>query len=431
MNTVAKVNIWSDFVGAVAFNESTGYTAFEFDSNFLKKGLDLSPLIMPLNEFQRSKKIFSFPSLNKETYKGLPGLLADSLPDRFGNRLIDAWLAQSGRTAESFNSVERLCCIGKSGMGALEYEPANPEFESKTESVEIKHLVNLTKQILSDKNKLHTNIHDNPEKGLLEIIKIGTSAGGARPKAIIAYNEKTGEVKSGQIDGLTGFEYWIIKFDGVTDKQLINPKGYGKIEYAYYLMAADCGINMSPCKLLEENKRAHFMTKRFDRQGNIKLHLQTLCALAHFDYNDPASYSYEQAFQVLRRLKLPYSQMEELYHRMTFNVIARNQDDHTKNISFLMDQNGNWSLSPAYDVIYAFNPNNIWLKAHQMSVNGKREDITKKDLIETAANMNIKKPNEIIEKTIEVVSKWNHYAKRSDVDKEQIKAIGKTMLLKI
>ena len=427
MTTVAKVSIWNTQVGAVAWDDNKGYATFEYDSTFLKKLWDLSPLMMPLEQALDGKRIFSFPALNKETYKGLPGLLADSLPDRFGNALIDAWLARQGRSADSMNPVERLCYTGKRGMGALEYEPVlSPFTESSSGSLEIEALVHLAQNILSERKNLSVNLTHGPDEGLLDIIRVGTSAGGARAKAVIAYNPKTGEVRSGQLDNLKGFEYWIIKFDGVTNQELGDPRGYGRIEYAYYLMAKEAGINMSESRLFHENNRAHFMSKRFDRAGNKKIHMQTLCALAHFDYNDPDSYSYEQAFQVMRQLKMPYPEMEELFRRMVFNVIARNQDDHTKNISFLMEENDSWHLSLAYDVTYAFDPENKWMKAHQMSINGKRTDIDKTDLIALSEKMNIKKAHEIIGEVRSAVGKWKGVAKEAGVPPAQIKAIGQT-----
>lgn len=427
MVSIAKVNIWNTFVGAVAWNASSGYATFEFDPNFLKNKWDLSPLTMSIEDVSNVNSIFSFPHLNKETYNGLPGMLADSLPDKYGNKLIDAWLAQNGRDAGSFNPVERLCYMGKRGMGALEYEPAYP-FEDSSKSVEIEKLVQLAKDVLNDRKSLKTRVSDSSDEGLLDIIRVGTSAGGARAKAIIAYNEKTGDVRSGQIDDLEDYNYWIIKFDGVTNEQLGDPKGYGKIEYAYYLMAKECGINMMESRLLERNRRAHFMTRRFDRQGTKKLHLQTLCAIAHFDYNEPTAYSYEQAFQVMRQLRLPYRDAEELFRRMCFNVFARNQDDHTKNISFLMDENGQWALSPAYDVTYAYDPVNKWMKDHQMSINGKRKDIERLDMVALAKMMNIKKPDEIIDQIVSTMMKWSKYADRAKVSAKQAKAIEKTFL---
>lgn len=431
MNTIAKVNIWNTMVGAVVWDEAKDYATFEFEESFLKKDIDIAPLRMPIAEAKNGKRIFFFPNLDKETYKGLPGLLADSLPDRFGNRLIDVWLAQQGRNPDSFNPVERLCYIGKRGMGALEFEPILTPFDQTSTHLELNELVKLAKKILDERYNFKTNLSKKNESSLLDILRIGTSAGGARAKAIIAYNPKTKDVRSGQIDNLENYEYWIIKFDGVSDKKLGDPKGYGRIEYAYYLMASECGVKMNECKLLFEDKHAHFMTKRFDRIENNKLHLQTLCAMAHYDYNSPSSYSYEQAFQVIRQLKLSYENTEQLFLRMVFNVIARNQDDHTKNITFLMDKNGKWSLAPAYDVTFAYDPKNKWMKSHQMSINGKFDDINRNDIITLAKNMNIKKANQKIDNIIDAVSKWKDFAKEAKVAKEQIKSIHSTLLLKI
>jgi serine/threonine-protein kinase HipA len=420
MVNIAKVNIWGNFAGAVVWNESSGSASFEFDRDFLRKGIDLSPLKMPITEAENGT-VFSFPFLNPETFKGLPGLLADSLPDRFGNKVIDAWLAANGRTSESMSPVERLCYIGKRGMGALEFEPA--VMTEKSNPVEIEDLVKLAQEILSSRKDFEADLSD---KGVHEIFRVGTSAGGARAKAVIAYNPSTGAVRSGQIDGLDGFEYWIIKFDGVNDSQLLETKGCGNIEYAYYLMALDCGIEMSECRLLHENGRSHFMTKRFDRTGLDKIHMQTLCAIAHFDYNDPDSYAYEQVFQVMRELHLPYADAEQMFRRMVFNIMAENRDDHTKNISFLMDKTGKWRLSPAYDVTYAFDPANKWIGTHQLSVNGKRTEIKKADILEVAAKMNIKKPVEIIEQVKDSANRWAKFAKIAGVEKDIMERIQKT-----
>jgi len=430
MVTVALVNLWGQLVGAVAWQEEEGYASFEFEPSFLKQGLDLAPVTMPLSTISQGSGIFNFPALPKETYYGLPGLLADSLPDRFGNRLIDIWLATQGRTPESMNPVERLCYVGNRGMGALEFEPMIKRGKNTPQPLEIDDLVRLAKDALEQKEGLSADLSKDAGKTLQEILLVGTSAGGARAKAIIAWNEETGKAVSGQLLAPKGFSHWIIKLDGVTNDMLGDPKGYGRIEYAYYKMAVDCGINMSESRLLQEGGRAHFMTKRFDRiVNNQKLHMQTLCGLCHFDYNSPGAYAYEQAFQTMRQLRLPYTDAEQLYTRMVFNVISRNMDDHTKNIAFLMNQEGIWSLAPAYDLSYAFNPNNKWLARHQMTINSKREDITRDDLLIVGKQMNIKKGKEIIERVRSATDRWSYYAAEAEIPQKQTNAIGSTHLL--
>ena len=433
MVNVATVLLWNKIVGAVLWDESRQYAIVEFDDSFIKRALDISPVIIPLSELQRENKIFSFPALAKETFYGLPGLLADSLPDRFGNRILNAWLTKQGRDLQNINPVERLCYTGKRGMGALEYKPAmHPAGNYKSDPLEIDELIYLANEILNERTRLSGNLKDESEHSLIDIIKVGTSAGGARAKAIIAYNEKTGEVRSGQSNAPENFSHWIIKFDGVKMKELGDPRGYGRIEYAYYKMALESGITMNECRLLEENDRAHFMTKRFDRiNGNEKIHLQTLCAIAHFDYNDPNSYSYEQAFQVMRQLRLHYPDAEQLYRRMVFNVIAKNLDDHTKNISFLMDKTGKWKLAPAYDVTYAFNPESKWTRRHQLSINAKRDEITKDDLLKVGKEMNIKKAKEIIEQVKNIVADWSTFAKSCGIPKSQLDEIARNQKVNI
>ncbi len=428
MDKIAKVKIWNCFVGAVKWDEKRKLAIFEFDPSFAENNLDVAPLTMPLAQIRTGERIFSFPSLNKETFRGLPGLLSDSLPDKFGNRIIDAWLLRNKKDIASFNPVERLCYTGTRGMGALEFEPAIGEKTDTNDLIEINELITLTREILDTKKKLRANLSKKANKALSEIISVGTSAGGARAKGIIAYNKKTGEVRTGQSDAPEGFEHWIIKFDGVTNETLGDPKGYGRIEYAYHLMAKACGIEMSECSVLKEHNRAHFMTKRFDRVNGEKLHMQTLCSLAHYDYNDAYSWSYEDAFRVILKLNLGYPAIEQLFRRMVFNIIARNQDDHTKNISFLMDKNGNWKLSPAYDVTYAYDPKNKWMKAHQLSVNGKNDDIVREDVLLLAKEMNIKKAKTIIEEMNAVVRKWKKFAAIAEVPTKQMLAIGKTHL---
>lgn len=415
MNNFAAVTIWGKKVGVLFWDITKNVAVFEFDKVFLDSSLDISPIHLPLNKANSNRTVYTFPYLNFETYKGLPGFIADSLPDKFGNQMINAWLAQQGRAIESFNPVERLCYIGKRAMGALEFEPEIENKKATSVVLEIGDLIAFAKLILDEKNDFHTNLKN--KEGFSELLQISSSAGGARAKAIIAYNPISGEVRSGQIDGLEGFDYWIIKFDGVTNQQLGDPKGYGNIEYAYYLMATAAGITMMECQLKKENNRAHFMTKRFDRVGSEKIHMQTLCGLAHFDYNQPGMYSYEQCFQIMRELHLPYTDYEEMYRRMVFNVMARNQDDHTKNISFLMNKDGKWKLSPAYDVTFAYNPSNFGLQFHQMTINGKKTAIVLNDLLAVAKNMNIKKPEKIIEEVRLALKSWSVFAKQAAINK--------------
>ena len=332
----AIVRLWGDTVGAVSWLDERDYGIFEYDKDFLKKGLDVSPLMMSFNDARTGNGKFSFSSLNKDTFLGLPGMLADVLPDKFGNSIIDAWLARNGRDSSSFSPVERLCYTGKRGMGALEFSPTVIEKYDESVSVEISELVKLAQKVMNERQELNTQLGRSDHKNadaIFDILRVGTSAGGARPKAVIAMNDE-GKVMSGQADVPKGYDYWLLKFDGVTDLELGEPRGYGRIEYAYYLMAKDAGIDMTQCKLLEENGRAHFMTKRFDRTNGRKQHMQSLCGIAHYDFNMAGAYSYEQAFEVMRKLRLSKAEASEQYRRMLFNIIARNQDDHTKNIHF-------------------------------------------------------------------------------------------------
>jgi serine/threonine-protein kinase HipA len=426
----ATVKIWNQIVGAVLWDERNQMASFEFDPAFLKNNWDLAPIMMPIAEVNRRNTIFQFSRLNKETFNGLPGLLSDALPDAYGTTLINAWLAANGRTAESMNPVERLCYMGKRGLGALEFEPALHANKETAVTVEIKSLVETAQHILGQRKAFTANIKADVKKGLEDIIRVGSSAGGARAKAIIAYNEKTGEVRSGQVAAPKGFQHWLLKFDGVTNKALGDPAGYGRIELAYYHMALDCGIKISESRLLEENGRAHFMTKRFDRlKGKEKLHVQTLCALQHFDFSLVGAYSYEQVFQTIRKLKLSAQASEQFYRRMVFNVIARNLDDHTKNISFIMDKTGKWQLAPAYDLTYSYNPASKWVSQHNLSINGKTRDITKEDLLSVGKEMSVKQSNAIIETTKMIVAQWPKYAKKAGVAAKQISAIGKTLLV--
>ena len=431
MSTVAEVKLWGSTIGAVALEDGTTTATFEYDPSFAGSGIEVAPLTMPLSD-----RLYTFTALNPETFHGLPGLLADSLPDRFGNSLIDAWLATQGRTPESFNAVERLCYTGARGMGALAFSPAIGPVARATKQIQVDQLVGLASEVLTHRSDLQVSFHDkNKEDALRDILRVGTSAGGARAKAVIAWNPETNEVRSGQVKAGTGFEYWLMKFDGVSgnkDKELEDPKGYGAIEYAYYNMAKDAGINMTPCQLFEENERRHFMTKRFDRlDGGEKLHMQSLCGLAHYDFNQAGAYGYEQALQVIRRIGLPMDANEELFRRMAFNIIARNQDDHVKNIAFLMDKSGNWSLSPAFDMTYSFQPSGRWTSRHQMTLNGKQDDFVLEDFKACAKTASMKRgrAETIINEVREVVVRWRDYADEARVLSHQRDQIQKTLRL--
>ncbi len=428
----ATVRIWNQRVGVAQWDEKKQFGRFQFDPLFIKNNWDLSPLMMPLAEVKRSDAIFEFPRLSKDTFNGLPGLLSDALPDKYGTTLLNAWLAANGKKPESMNPVERLCYMGKRGMGALEFEPSSNPAKETAVTIEIKSLVQMAEQILGQRTAFTANIKKHVKKGLEDIIRVGSSAGGARAKAIIAYNEKTGEVRSGQVAAPKGFDHWLLKFDGVSNKALGDPAGYGRIELAYYYMALDCGIEISESRLLEEGGRAHFMTKRFDRvRGKEKMHVQTVCAMQHFDFSLVGSYAYEQVFQTIRKLKLSAQANEQFYRRMVFNVIARNLDDHTKNISFIMDKTGKWKLAPAYDLTYSYDPSSKWVSQHNLSINGKTRGITKADLLKVGKEMGVKQGNAIIEKIKIVVANWPKYAKKTRVKPKQIAVIGKTLLLNL
>jgi len=424
MVTIAFINIWGKRVGAVAWNPDTELASFEYDPKFPLEKWPLAPLKM-----QGIGRIYTFPQLrDNETFKGLPGLLADALPDRYGKELINAWLARQGRPDNSLNPVELLCFIGKRGMGALEFEPVISK-ESGSYDLELSDLIEVTKALLEKKEDIQIQTSGKMEDVMMDILKMGTSAGGARPKAIVAYNEKTGQIRSGQTLADEGFEHWLIKFDEISDVQFGASKGYGRVEMAYYKMATDFGVDMMESRLIEENGRVHFMTKRFDRRDADKIHSQTLCAIQHYDYANITSYSYEQVFQTMRQLKLTYAEAEQMYKRMIFNVIARNCDDHTKNFAFLMDKTGKWKLSPAYDICFAYRPGSVWVSQHNLSINGKRKDFTRQDLLEIADQNSIRFPEKMINDCITQVKKWPQYAKNYQVDTEKLMAID-TVLIK-
>lgn len=427
MSTVAEVRLWGRSIGAVSVSGPGEIATFEYAAAFRRSGIEVAPLMMPLD-----RQIYRFPDLPKGSFHGLPGMLADALPDKFGNAVIDAWLAAQGRLPQDIDAVERLCYTGTRGIGALEFKPAQGPRSRTSTPLKVDSLVALASEVLSNREHLQASFADpHKEHALREILRVGASAGGARAKAVVAWNPATNEVRSGQVTAPSGFEYWLMKFDGVTnnkDRDLADPRGFGAIEYAYSLMAKAAGIQMSECRLFEENGRRHFMTRRFDRlDGGEKLHMQSLGAIAHFDFNDPVAHSYEQALTVIRRLGLPMDAVEEQFRRMAFNVIARNQDDHVKNIAFLMDKRGTWSLSPAFDVMYAYNPSGTWTASHQMSLAGKRDGFTLEDLkaVADTASMKRGRAEAIAREVAKAVSRWREFAATAGVAPEQIDMIAR------
>lgn len=428
MIETAKVKLWGSLIGAVTWQSDRNTGVFQFAPEFLGSQIEISPLTMPLRDFP-----YEFPALSWPAFRGLPGLLADSLPDKWGNAVIDAWLATQNRTADSFSPVERLCYIGKRGMGAMEFEPAIRGLSSQSKRIDLEKMVDLANRILEERTNLQGVFTGEDDKDAIEnILRIGTSAGGARAKAILAWNPETNEFRSGQIDQDKGFQYWLMKFDGISnnrDKELSDPLGYGKVEYAYYLMASDAGIRMAPCRLHQEGGRSHFMTRRFDRTPDGgKLHMQSLGAIAHFDFTQAGAYSYEQALQVTRRLDLPREDLEQQVLRAVFNVVARNQDDHVKNIAFLMNKLGEWRLSPAFDLTYAMNPEGRWTSRHQMSINNKLDHFEQEDLLALGQSAGIKKnqTGDMLEQVVQIVQNWPLYAARADVPEDWTARIQST-----
>lgn len=407
----------------MGWDHGRGLADFEYDPAFIGSGREVAPLTMPLSD-----RIHSFPALARDTFLGLPGLLADSLPDRFGNVLIDAWLSGQGRSPGDFNPVERLCHTGARGMGALEFVPATGPSSKRSEPVDVAALAELASEVLARRNALGGPFAV-PGRGeaLQDILRVGTSAGGAQAKAVIAWNSETDEVRSGQGGAGKGLSHWLLKFDGVSgdrDRELEDPQGYGLVEYAYHGMAREAGIQMAECRLLREGGRSHFMTRRFDRTDEgRKIHMQSLGAIAHYDFNQAGAHSCEQALRVVQALGLPKADVEEQFRRMAFNIVGRNQDDHVKNIAFLMDRSGRWSLSPAFDVTYSHNPSGLWTGAHQMSMNGKRDGFEVGDFIACAGNAAMKRgrATEILRQVQQAVLRWEGFAEEAGVPGETIR----------
>lgn len=407
---IVEVRIWGKAVGAVALDPNLGYYAFEYQPAFLRSGIELAPLTMPVSA---AREPFVFPDLPELTYRRLPGMLADALPDDFGNTLIDAWMAREGVSKSAVTSLDRLAYMGKRGLGALEFKPARGPKPSKTSTaIQLSTLVESARRAVQ--GDIDTDAH--AQAALAQIIQVGTSAGGARAKAVVAWNPTTHEIRAGQFDVQAGFEHWLIKFDGVgTDERLGVSQDYGRIEYAYHLMARAAGIAMSPCRLLEESGRAHFMTKRFDRDGNTKHHLQTLCGLAHLDYRQKATHDVSQLLLTIDRLGLGYAALEEAFRRIAFNVVAANCDDHSKNVSFLLRDGGTWELAPAYDVTHAYNPKGEWTYQHLMSVNGKFAAISLGDLMAVADRFGVGTARRVLQQVREAVSCWPDFASQAKV----------------
>ncbi len=420
MQNLAEVHLWGHLVGALAYDDKTRVSRFEYAPQWLATGAEIAPLHMP-----RSGNIYQFNDLNPQTYRGLPAVFSDTLPDDFGNSVINAWLIRNGRDANSFNPIERLLYSGNRGMGALEYQPAFREKSPLNQQIELESLVAMAQQILDQRGNLKqsVDVQEGNDEAMSALFQVGTSAGGARAKALVAVNQQRTEIRSGQVDAPQGFEHFLLKFDGVEEHKINSevfgdPQGFGRMEYAYYLMARDCEIDISPSELLIDGKRAHFMTRRFDREGNRKLHYASFCAMDHADYKTPGSYSYEQLLAVARQLRLPRQDAVEIFRRMVFNVIARNHDDHSKNIGFVLDSiDANWRLAPAFDLAYSYKQDSPWVNAHQMSLNGKRDGFTRADLLAVASLIgNFKQQaKQIIDQVQEVISRWPDYANDAGV----------------
>ena len=419
-----EVFLWGEFVGAVALDPKLGYYVFAYDKQFCKRGIEISPLHMPLNE---TEEPYVFTELPVATYRRLPAMLADVLPDDFGNALIDRYMAEKGIASNQLTELDRLAYMGKRAMGALEFKPTRGPRTQKPTALKMASLVIEARKMV--KGTIEDD--DHASAALRSIIEVGTSAGGARAKAVIAWNPKTKEIYSGQVDTAKGFEHWLLKFDGMgADRELGSTQDYGRIEYAYYLMAIRAGITMSISRLFQENGRAHFMTKRFDRENSdIKHHMQSLCALNHLDYKKKSTNSYEQLFMTLRQLSLGHAATLEAFRRMVFNVMGRNCDDHTKNFSFLLREGSHWELAPAYDISFAHNPHGEWTSQHLMSVNGKYKDFTVDDMLAVADRFGIGEATRVIDEIRKAIKAWPFFAKKAGVHPKEIKRIGNLHLL--
>ena len=421
MNDTAEVYLWGTRIGIIHQDIARAYASFEYDKDFLKSGIEVSPLRMPL-----AGNIYEFPGMAGEPFYGMPGLVADSLPDRFGNAVIEQWLASLGKSLSDFTAIDRLCYTGKRGMGALEYVPASTDIKDIDENINVKEMVKFASDILAHREEISLKADD--DLTYAQLVQVGSSAGGARAKAIIAWNEETNEVRSGQTQLGSGYDYWLMKFDNVSkngDHGLEDKPEYTLIEYAYYLMALDAGITMNECRIYNSDGDHHFMTKRFDRVNGKKLHMQSLGALAHVSYQEPGVMGYELAAMYMKEIGISYKEIEQFYRRMVFNCLAVNQDDHVKNVSFLMDRTGKWSLAPAYDITFSYNPTNKWLRAHQMTVNGKTTEISREDLLEAGKKMGIKEKRckDIISEVATSVADFSRFAEKAGIKEKTYESI--------
>lgn len=427
-------------VGAVSYDETTKLGQFEYDPKFVQSGIELSPIKMPLAE----RKVYQFPNLPQETFKGLPGLLADALPDDFGNAVLNAWVAQQGRNAASITPLQRLQYTGKRGMGALEFAPATQiKSLGESQSVAIESLVSIAQDLLDQRTSFSVELADagkENKEGMRALLSVGMSAGGARPKAVLAFNHDFSIAKSGQTNAPVGFTHYLMKFDGVSehraDKETFgDPLGFGAMEYVYYKLATLCQIDMMPSHLLQEGDRRHFITQRFDRVGNQKRHVQTLNGMAHVDYKNPGSYSYEEIFGVMRQLGMLAPEAEQMFRRMVFNIVARNHDDHSKNFAFIYDNDAHhWGLAPAYDIAYSYQPGSKWVNSHWMSLNMKRDDFERADfygLQKISPLFSKSWIDRIIDETVSHVSSWSSMARAELVPDSLIDMIEPNLLLKL
>lgn len=418
-----EVHLWGMHIGSVALDPSYGYYVFAYTPACAAKGVEPAPLHMPV----ANAEPYLFTDLPEATYKRLPAMLSDALPDDFGNALINRYMADQGIAAQDVTPLDRLAYMGTRAMGALTFKPSRGPTRYKPTAIELSTLVEQARQAVT--GDVSDDAHANA--ALRSIIDVGTSAGGARAKAVIALHPETGEIRSGQLDAPEGFEHWLLKFDGMgLDQELGTSQNYGRIEYAYHLMARAAGIHMTPCRLLKENGRAHFMTQRFDREGQSgRHHMQTLCAMAHVDYKKKGTNAYAQLFHTLGQLALPYEDLEEAFRRMVFNVMARNCDDHTKNFAFLLRQGGTrWELAPAYDVTFAHNPKGEWTHQHLMSVNGKFKGFDVADLLAEADRFGVGTAKRVIEEVRAAVLRWPEFAQQADLPEAQMADIQSLLL---